>query len=222
MARGLLSRKRQSPGVDPVAIAIGLLCLAFALLIHEFAHAWMAYQLGDPTAKYDGRLTLNPLVHFEPMGAIALTLTYIMSKGTLIMGWAKPVPINSDNFKSRSLDTALVAAAGPFINFAFAIPCSMLYLTGVFGGTPLEVVLVRMVMANVGFGLFNLIPWPPLDGWKILGAALPEAMTEQMRRMEARMGIWSLVGLLVLMWLGGQKLLYVANQTVLGFLLGVK
>lgn len=208
--------------MDPVVLVIGLLCLAFALLIHEFAHAWMAYQLGDPTAKYDGRLTLNPLVHFEPFGAIALTITYLSSGGTLIMGWAKPVPINSDNFRSRSLDTALVAVAGPFINFAVAIPCAMLYLSGVLGGTPLEVVLARMVMANVGFGLFNLIPWPPLDGWKILGALLPEALTEQMRRLETKMGIWSLIGLLLLMALGGQKLLLWANQTVLGFLLGVR
>jgi Zn-dependent protease len=208
--------------VDFAALVIGLLCLAFALLIHEFAHAWMAYQLGDPTAKYEGRLTLNPIVHFETVGAICLAVTYITMHGRLIMGWAKPVPVNSDNFKSRSLDTALVALAGPFVNFLVAIPCSVLYLARVFAGTPLELVLAKMVMANVGFGLFNLIPWPPLDGWKILGAVLPEAVTEQMRSLEARMGIWSLLGLLLLMALGGKTLLLAANTYVLSFLLGLQ
>lgn len=206
--------------VDVTAMVIGLLCLAFALLIHEFAHAWMAYQLGDPTAKYEGRLTLNPVVHFEPVGAICLVLTYVTMNGRLIMGWAKPVPINADNFKSRSLDTALVALAGPFVNFLVAIPCSMLVLSGVFKGTLADLVLARMVMANVGFGLFNLIPWPPLDGWKILGAVMPSGVTDQMRALEAKMGIWSLVGLLAIMFLGGKKLLLMANTAVLSFLLG--
>jgi Zn-dependent protease len=106
-------------------LLIGLGCLTFALLIHEFAHAWMAYQLGDPTAKYANRLTLNPVVHFEPIGFICLAASYISSGGSLIMGWAKPVPVNHDNFKNRSLDMALVAGAGPFVNFLVAFACSM-------------------------------------------------------------------------------------------------
>lgn len=202
-------------------IVVGLLCLAFALLIHEFAHAWMAYQLGDPTAKYEGRLTLNPLVHFEPIGAICLVLTYVSFHGQLIMGWAKPVPINPDNFKNHSLDTALVAGAGPFINFLVAVGCSMVYLVGLAAGTPVQILLAKLIMCNVGFGLFNLIPWPPLDGWKILGALLPEAAASQMRALEAKMGIWSLVGLLLILALGGKSLLMWANTFVLGFLLGL-
>lgn len=201
-------------------MVIGLLCLAFALLIHEFAHAWMAYQLGDPTAKYEGRLTLNPVVHFEPVGAICLVATYILTQGRLIMGWARPVPVNVDNFKSRSLDSALVALAGPFINFMVAIPCSMLVLSDLVGGTILEVILARMVMANVGFGLFNLIPWPPLDGWKILGAVMPDGVTDQMRALELKMGTWTLIGLLLIMALGGKKILLMANTYILTFLLG--
>jgi Zn-dependent protease len=200
-------------------ILIGLLCLAFALLIHEFAHAWMSYQLGDPTAKYDGRLTLNPVVHFEPIGALCLTITYVASKGLLIMGWAKPVPVNPDNFKNRSMDMALVAAAGPFINFLVAVLCSMVYLVGVLDGTP-QTILAIIIRANVGFGLFNLIPWPPLDGWKILGAVLPESLTSQMRTLEAKMGIWSLIGLMLILALGGKQLLMIANSFVLRFLLG--
>lgn len=201
-------------------IVVGLLCLGFALLIHEFAHAWMAYQLGDPTAKYEGRLSLSPVVHFEPIGALCLCVTYLSTGGALIMGWAKPVPVNPDNFKSRSLDMALVAGAGPFINFLVAVGCSMVYLVGLAAGTPVQDVLGLMIRANVGFGLFNLIPWPPLDGWKITGALLPEAITSQMRALEAKMGIWSLVGLLLIMALGGKELLWMANSFVLGFLLG--
>ena len=206
--------------MSPIFLVIGLFCLAFALLIHEFAHAWMAYQLGDPTAKYEGRLTLNPKVHFEPIGAICLAVTYLAFNGALIMGWAKPVPMNSDNFKNRSLDTALVAAAGPFINFAVAVIFSMVYLLKIFEGNHLQTVIGLMITANVGFGLFNLFPWPPLDGWKILGAVMPEAVTSQMRALENRLGIWSLVVLLVILALGGKKLLIWANTLVLGFLMG--
>lgn len=201
-------------------LLIGLLCLAFALLIHEYAHAWMAYQLGDPTAKYEGRLTLNPLVHFEPFGALALTVTYIASSGALIMGWAKPVPVKSEQFKNPSLDMALVAAAGPFINFLVAVGCAMLYLLGFFQGTSLQTILGLLIGANVGFGLFNLIPWPPLDGWKILSAVVPASIASSMRELENKMGIWSLVGLLLLLALGGKHLLLSANIFILRFLMG--
>lgn len=206
--------------VNASLLVIGLTCLGFALLIHEFAHAWMAYQLGDPTAKYEGRLTLNPVVHFEPLGAICLVVTYVMSQGTLIMGWAKPVPINSAQFKSPSLDTALVAGAGPFINFLVAVLCAMVYLLGLFQGTLVHTVLGLMIAANVGFGLFNLFPWPPLDGWKLLGAVLPESLTERMRGLESRLGIWSLVVLMLILSLGGKDLLAWANRFVLSFLMG--
>lgn len=180
----------------------------------------MSYQLGDPTAKYEGRLTLNPKVHFEPVGAICLAATYLMSGGSVIMGWAKPVPMNSDNFKNRSMDSALVAAAGPFVNFAVAVFCSMFYLLGLFQGTPLQTVLGLMITANVGFGLFNLFPWPPLDGWKMIGAVMPEAITSQMRALENKLGIWSLVVLLIILALGGKELLIWANAIVRGFLMG--
>ena len=202
-------------------LLIGLGCLTFALLIHEFAHAWMAYQLGDPTAKYGNRLSLNPVVHFEPVGFFILAATYISSGGALIMGWAKPVPVDPGNFKNRSLDMALVAAAGPFINFLVAFLCSMIYLVGAFRSVPpAEMFLVKMIGANVGFALFNLIPWPPLDGWKMVGAVLPHSVTEQMRTLELKMGIWSLVVLLVILYLGGGDILRTVNGTVMGFLTG--
>lgn len=206
--------------LSPSAIVIGLASIAFALLIHEFAHAYMAYQLGDPTAKYEGRLTLNPVVHFEPIGFICLALTYITTGGKAIMGWAKPVPVNSENFKQRSLDSALVAAAGPFINLFVAFLLSLLIITGVALNTPLFPVVTVLIRANVGFAVFNLLPWPPLDGWKIFGALGGPSVYDKMQEFEAKLGIWSLVVLLVVVGLFGHYFLYPLNAAVLSLFLG--
>ena len=206
--------------MSPIGIVIGIFSIAFALLIHEFAHAWMSYQLGDPTAKYEGRLTLNPVVHFEPIGFICLAATYITSGGSAIMGWAKPVPIDSDNFKNPGLDMAMVAAAGPFVNLFAAFLFSMLVLTGLVVNTPFFPVIRTLIVANVGFAIFNLIPWPPLDGWKILAAVLGESMRRKMRDLEQKMGLWSLVGLLVIVALFGHLFLYPVNRAVLSIFLG--
>lgn len=206
--------------MSPLTLAIGVGCIAVALLVHEFAHAWMAFQLGDPTAKYEGRLTLNPMVHFEPMGAICLVLSFWVSGGSLIMGWAKPVPIDDQNFKSPNLDTALVAAAGPFVNFFFAFLCSMIYLTGLVSGTFLQLIVVLLITANVGFGIFNLIPFPPLDGWKITGSVMPEAVRDKMQSWERRAGLYGLVGLFVLLAFIGPAVLTPLNAAALSIFLG--
>lgn len=206
--------------MDPVAIVIGVCCIMFALLIHEFAHAYMSYQLGDPTAKYEGRLTFNPIVHFEPVGAICLVGSYVASGGGMIMGWAKAVPIDPDNFKNRSLDTALVAAAGPFVNFFVAGICSLLIITGLVVNTPLFMVVRTLLVANVGFAVFNLIPWPPLDGWKILGALGGESISRKMEDIEQKLGMFSLVGLLLIVFFFGPLFLYPANRFILSIFLG--
>ena len=206
--------------MSPVQIVIGVACIAFALLIHEFAHAWMAYKLGDPTAKYEGRLTLNPVVHFEPFGFICLVATYISSGGTLIMGWAKPVPIDCDNFKNRALDTALVAAAGPFINLIVAFGLALTTITGMVTNTPLYWIIRPLIVANVGFALFNLIPWPPLDGWKIATSVAGDAGSRKMLEFENKLGIYSLLVLLVIVYFLGKYFLYPANRAVLSVLLG--
>ena len=192
----------------------------FALLIHEYAHAFMSYQLGDPTAKYEGRLSFNPIVHFEPVGAICLVVSYVASGGMAIMGWAKAVPIDPDNFKNRSLDTALVAAAGPFVNLFVAAICSILLLTGLALNPPLYPIVRTLLVANVGFAIFNLIPWPPLDGWKILGAFGGETLSRKMEALEQKLGMFSLVGLLIIVAFFGPLFLYPANRWVLSIFLG--
>ncbi len=182
----------------------------------------MAYQLGDPTAKYEGRLTLNPIVHFEPVGFICLVATFWMSHGSVLMGWAKPVPINPEHFKSPRLDRALVAAAGPFVNFFCAFLCSMPLLTGVAASVhPFLVILLQyLIVANVGFGLFNLIPCPPLDGWKITGAIVPESVSDQMDSLENKAGLYALVGLLVGLYIAGPYTLYPLNRAVIAIFTG--
>jgi Zn-dependent protease len=139
--------------------------LLFAITIHEYSHGKAAYSLGDPTAKLAGRLTLNPLSHLDPVGAIALFL--------FNFGWAKPVPVNSRYFHNPRRDNILMAISGPISNLAAA------FLAGIFIRyflLPWELylrVLVYMVLMNLGLGLFNLIPIPPLDGSHVLENILP-------------------------------------------------
>ena len=145
-----------------------------AITVHECAHGFVAYKLGDPTAKNCGRLTLNPLSHLDPIGAICMVLVGF--------GWAKPVPINPMYFKNRKRDTALVSLAGPAANIVLAflstivyVPLAVLYFKLNYNSILGFVVetLQSLVSLNIGFAVFNLIPFPPLDGSKILGAALP-------------------------------------------------
>lgn len=144
-----------------------------AISVHELAHGFTAYKLGDPTAKYAGRLSLNPMSHFDPIGALCMVL--------FGFGWAKPVPVNPMYFTDRKRDNALVALAGPLSNIALAFASTILtalFICFVNSKFPnfitdfISLVLVQLAVVNIGFAVFNLIPFPPLDGSKILGAFL--------------------------------------------------
>ncbi|MEK7481494.1 MAG: site-2 protease family protein [Patescibacteria group bacterium] len=144
-------------------------------IIHEYAHGWMAYRLGDPTAKHEGRLTLNPLAHIDFFGTIALPILLMWaSGGTFLFAYAKPVPYNPYNLRNGKWGSALVGAAGPLANlalaFAFAILVRLLPLS------ELTLLLSMIVYANVVLAIFNLVPVPPLDGSKVLFAALPDRL----------------------------------------------
>lgn len=148
--------------------------ILLALSVHEFSHGWVSYKLGDPTPLHDGRLSLNPLRHLDPMG----TLFLVVFK----FGWAKPVMVNPQYYRKPRRDMALVAAAGPASNFLLALlsylVIAVLMKTGLVTvslglGAILYQFLMILAMINIGLGIFNLLPLPPLDGSKIAGAILP-------------------------------------------------
>ena len=158
--------------INVVAEILAVLFIIFCILpVHEWAHAWAANHLGDPTAKLQGRMNLNPLVSFDPVGALFLLL--------FGFGWAKPVPIDSRYFKNRRRDTALTALAGPLSNLLVAWFGALVFW-GVYAATGGDVpnfvhlFLLSYVEINVALAVFNLIPLPPLDGSKILGSFLSD------------------------------------------------
>lgn len=143
-----------------------------AIIIHEMAHGFVSYKLGDPTPKNSGRLSFNPKNHLDPIGTICLILFQF--------GWAKPVMVNPNYYRNRKLGMALVALAGPIINFivAFIAFCIFgIFMKFNFSGTFIYHIITfihYLILINLGLGIFNLIPLPPLDGSKILGALLPD------------------------------------------------
>ncbi|MEI7424607.1 MAG: site-2 protease family protein [Candidatus Staskawiczbacteria bacterium] len=160
-----------------------LIVLLFSVMIHELAHGYVAYSLGDPTAKYEGRLTLNPLKHLDVFGSIILPLVLFITGSQFLFGWAKPVPVNPYNFRDQKWGGVKVAIAGPLSNFGIAIVFGLLirlfYLLPVQVGPqiiPLIELLSFVVYMNILLGIFNLIPIPPLDGSWILFKFLPASV----------------------------------------------
>ena len=149
-----------------------LLILFMSAVVHEVAHGYMANRLGDPTARLQGRLTLNPLVHIDPVGTIMLPLLLVLTGSPFFFAYAKPVPYNPYNLHSR-YGEAWVAFAGPGVNLLLAIVFGLLVrLSGAALSPNLQDALVTVVYINVFLALFNLIPLPPLDGSKVLGGLL--------------------------------------------------
>lgn len=173
--------------------AVGsLLCLT----VHELSHGLVAYRLGDPTAKVNGRLTLNPIAHVDPVGLFLMLVARV--------GWAKPVPVDMRNFKNPKRDMAITALAGPVSNMILAF-VSLAICSGVYHFAPdhpicayIMLFFTYMAVLSVGLGLFNLIPIPPLDGSKVLFSLLPNRIYAFILRYER----YVVVAVVLLAWMG--------------------
>jgi len=171
-------------------ILISFLVLVFSLTVHESAHAWAADRLGDPTARLLGRVSLNPIVHVDPIGTVLFPLIGLFT-GAPLIGWAKPVPVATWRFERPRRDYLMVAAAGPISNLSLAfIGVVALRLVGpdaggVFGSSivePIRLLAWATLSINLLLALFNLLPIPPLDGSTVLAGLLPERMAAAMDR----------------------------------------
>ena len=197
--------------IDPAAIiAVGIMLLV-GFPVHEFSHALAAYRLGDGTAKMFGRLTLNPIVHFDPLGGLLLVISAL---GTgFFFGWAKPTPVNPFNLRGGRTGEALVAAAGPLSNLilaaAFALPLRYILTSGTEIPAIVHNTLVNLVSLNLLLMVFNLIPIPPLDGSKVLFAALDRGTEYRIRPVLEQYGFLILIAAVFLPILPGR-------QTVVG------
>ena len=169
-------------------LIIILICILLSMTLHEAMHAYVSYWLGDDTAKAQGRLTLNPLAHIDPVMTVLLPLVLVAS-GLPPFGAAKPVPFNPQRLRYGELGTALVGAAGPVTNLILAVLAALaLRFFGASFDTTVDSVLYLFVLVNASFFLFNIIPFPPLDGSRVLYALAPDAVRDVMERIES-MGI---------------------------------
>jgi Zn-dependent protease len=175
---------------DPLTFVLLAIPLLYSIIIHELAHGWVAYFMGDSTAKYQGRLTLNPLKHLDPVGTAML---FIFG-----FGWARPVPVNFQNLRSARLGLILVASAGIIANMIFAfLAVLLLRLLSPSPSGSTGLFLYYLAQINIMLASFNLIPIPPLDGSKILMGFMSERLQYAFSRLEP-FGFFIIIGLLYL------------------------
>ena len=185
---------------DILMIVIQFAIVLFALSVHESAHGWMANRLGDPTARLQGRISLNPLAHIDPIGTVVFPLILALLKAP-VFGWAKPVMIDPRYFRRPRRDNMLVAAAGPLSNLLVAALGILLFrlFTGWLVQNPVPAqFLLTVVIINVYLAAFNLIPIPPLDGSRVLPVFLSDAALLKYHQFE-RYGILIFFGALMIL-----------------------
>ena len=213
-------------------IILSLIAVFTAIVLHEVAHGYVAYRLGDPTAKANGRLSLNPLAHIDPIGTILVPIFLVIVHSPFLIGWAKPVPINPGYFRNPFKGMLYVALAGPGMNVILALatvivgrvallafsPMYLAYATG-FGANLVHAIfffLGMFVIYNVILAVFNMIPIPPLDGSRILTYFLPP----EGRRIMLVMERYGFIILIAIIYLGGLRGLFGLMNGIWSSLLG--
>ena len=186
-----------------------IIVLVFSAIAHEYMHGWMAYRLGDSTAKDAGRLTFNPLVHLELFGSFLLPLLLFATGMPFIFGWAKPVPYNPNNLRDRKYGDAKVALAGPLTNFIIALFFGLFLRLFPVASLTFVGLISIIIYINLVLMIFNLLPIPPLDGSKILAAFLPANLRERFLNSEK----YGLILVILFVMLAGSALI-----PVVGFL----
>ncbi|HEY9480846.1 MAG TPA: site-2 protease family protein [Candidatus Paceibacterota bacterium] len=181
-----------------VDLIFSLVILFLSVVIHEVSHGYAALFLGDHTAEYEGRLTLNPLKHVDLVGTIILPLICILSPSGFFFGWAKPVPYNPYNLRNQKWGEAIVAAAGPLSNIVLALVFGLLVR---FFALPQEAraLCATIALVNISLAIFNLVPVPPLDGSKIITAILPHGWMKVRQQIE-RFGFVGVLIFLLIAW----------------------
>jgi Zn-dependent protease len=207
-------------------LAVGIMIL-IGFPVHEFSHAFAAYKLGDSTARWQGRLTLDPRVHFDPMGGLMLVLGAVLTGGRFFLGWARPTPVNPYNLRFGRRGEALVALAGPLSNLvmaaAVAIPIRLIAMDAALIDTvrSSEIAVfafntaLYFVLINVFLMVFNLLPIPPLDGWRVLLGLIDARLAYTLRQFEQYGFLLILVIILV-----GAPIVGGLAGSVFSFLLG--
>ncbi|HKX29684.1 MAG TPA: site-2 protease family protein [Blastocatellia bacterium] len=192
--------------LNPEEIIIWFVVFLLSLTVHECAHAWVAELSGDPTARYQGRVTLNPIPHIDIFGTVIFPLVAIVS-GAFMFGWAKPVPTNPINLRDRRWGEIMIALAGPLSNVLLVIIFVVLYKL-IFGslampsarlgdlGVPVEQLLLIGIRLNIVLAVFNMIPIPPLDGSHVLRNLLPDSLAEMYNQIPDMIGFVLLMGLI--------------------------
>ncbi len=195
-----------------------IVILIFSIVIHEVSHGAMANHLGDPTAKYAGRLTLNPLKHLDPIGSVIVPVFLILTTGTGI-GWAKPVPINPSNFRDQKYGSLKVAIAGPGANLVVALIFGLVIRFGfTFLPGSLISIFSSIVFLNILLAVFNLIPIPPLDGSHVLFTFLPYSM-QNIKIFLSQFGFFILIFLIFFFPWFRSLLFYIVNF-IFSFIVG--